>query len=212
MTQQGDFPILPFDAIPYVVRQRTRLQRLVSKEYHSLMEAEFATLEAHLPADAERILDIGGGMGGVDVFLSRHYGHKVAIEILDRVGMDETMLFGFRESTEKYNDPRLAQIYLREGGVPDENFSFWDADSGLGELKASGRRYDVILSLKSWCFHYPYATYEDLVRELLAPGGVMIVDLRVNKDQRAMVENSFECVATAQKDHASERLVFRHRG
>jgi len=116
----------------------------------------------------ERILDIGGGLSGVNIHLSRHYGHAVGIDMLDRVGMDRDMKFGFRESTEKYNEPELAKAYMKEGGMPIENFTFWDADADLDRLTASERQYDVIMSHEVRCYYYPYSTYEYFVQDHLA--------------------------------------------
>lgn len=210
--EKPDIPVLPFDAIPYVVRQRTKLQRWVSDDYFELMEREFATLKPFLPAKARRVLDIGGGLGGVDIFISRHYGHAAEIHMLDRVGMDPDMKFGFRAETEKYNDPALTAAYLKNGGVPPKHFTFWDADRQLPDLMAADADYDVILSLKSWAFHYPYAVYAELVSKKLSKDGVMIVDVRKDSGQQDEIRKQFEIVATAASDGASEQLVMKWRG
>jgi hypothetical protein len=208
----ADIPVMPFDAIPFVVRQRTKLQRLVSREYFDLMSQEFMTLKPFLPATAARVLDIGGGLGGADIFISRHYAHQAELHMLDRVGMDPEMRFGFRASTEKYNDPNLTLTYLKNGGVPDERFMFWDADSQLPQLIEADITFDVIISLKSWAFHYPYSVYADLVSNKLSRNGVMIIDVRNGSDQEDEIKQKFDIVGTAASDAASSRLVMKHAG
>lgn len=205
------FPVLPFDAVPYVLRQRTRLQRLVSEEYYQIMAKEFATLKPYIPEDAKRILDIGGGLGGVHMHVSSHFQHDISIEILDRIGMDEEMKFGFRESTEKYNDPDLTRTYLASAGVPPENIVMWDADTQLDDLLNAEEQYDIIISLKSWCYHYPYSTYREFVRKKLSPAGVMIVDVRRDKGQIDDIESDFDLVGKGFQDHTLERLAFAHK-
>lgn len=205
------FPIVSFDAIPFLMRQRTRLQRIVSKEYFEMMHKEFVSMVPHLPATANRILDIGGGLGGIDIHLSRHYGNQPEIHMLDRIGIDEETYFGYEEVASKYNDPEETRAYLGKGGVPEDQFYFWDADKSLEGLSDGGMQFDVILSLKSWCFHYPYSTYEDLVSKILAPGGVMFVDVRLDSDQIEEIERTFHVVKKTKIDLTSERLILQRK-
>ena len=193
------------------MRQRTRLMRIVSRHYNALMKKEFDTIEPHLPPRIRNVLDIGGGLGGVDVFLNRSQPEGPAFHLLDRNRVDPVMRYGYRDTTEAYNSFAVAQAYLTTAGIAPEQISFYDADvkEELEQLMALDVRFDLILSLKSWCFHYPVETYLALVRKLLARDGVLIVDVRRDRALEEKFKPGLQVSAVVAEDPQSRRLCIR---
>ena len=65
---------------------------------------------------------------------------------------------------------------------------------------------DLVISLISWGFHYPVAVYADQVREILRPGGRVILDVRKGTDGREQLEARFPRVLQISETRKKERL------
>ena len=50
------------------------------------------------------------------------------------------------------------------------------------------------MSLWAWGFHFPAATYADLVQGLMRSGGRVILDVRDDTDGREVLERTFDSV------------------
>jgi len=206
-------PVLSRTACEIAIRQRTRLARYLSDEYHRLMQQEFESIESVLPRHMKNLLDIGAGIGGIHLFTYAHAAGQVNIHMLDKDRVDPVMRYGFRETTEAYNSIAESRRYLSEGGVPAERLFYWNAaDEGeMARLKNFGRRFEAVMSLKSWCFHYPAETYAELVGAVLAPNGVLVVDIRKATSQEAELSPYFSSHHTLYEDNKCRRVCFLGR-
>ena len=175
--------ILPEGSGPYIAAQRTDYKkRKPITEYGYEILGTYEKIKPFLPEQPETgrisILDIGSGMGTIDVFLSRHYDHKAKITLLDRIGDQLTnIVYGYipcGKEVSPYNNFDLAKSLLELNGVPTKNIVTHDIDS-----KPFPRaKYDLVISLLSWGFHYPISTYTPHLKE----NGVIIVDVRKGSD------------------------------
>lgn len=165
-------------------------RRAISDAYSRMIHDDFQGLRPHLPRGAERTLDIGCGIGGLDVLLYRHYRTNSDVEIilLDRTDPETMPRYGFRRTKEFYNALDVSSAVLRQNGVPEGAFRIFDAaEDGAfpdGPL-------DLVISIASWGFHYPLSTYLEPVRRALRPGGRLILDLRRNQGQEEELERAF---------------------
>lgn len=171
--------------------------------YEKSLARDFETLRPWLPEACGAVLDIGSGLGGIDVLLYRHYDW-LEICLLD--GECDPPVMNLHRET--FNDMLVAADFLAKNGV--------DPDSALSCLRPgatrAGNRFDLVISLGSWCFHYPPATYLELVRECLKPGGVLIVDVRARRnDWHAELAREFEFKATAYMASKFNRNVYHAR-
>ena len=121
-----------------------------------------------LPAHVDEILDVGGGMGGIGVFLSRRYP-SAGYRVLDGVSDDAEVLSHSRT----FNNAVVASDFLSANGV--RNFGFYEPCDGFD------RKFGLVLSFAAWCFHIPPGEYLDRVRDALAPGATIILDVRNTK-------------------------------
>jgi hypothetical protein len=166
--------IVPDRCVPLLREQRTSY-RDIPQEYADEMRRTYDSFAHVLPGRAERILDIGCGMAGIDVHLSDHYGHDVEIILADKEGVSPTILCGFAKSGDwfsYYHDFGAALELLDVNGVPRASVRTVD----LLQEPMPDEPVDVAISLLSWGFHYPISEYHPNVR----PGGVIIVDVRKN--------------------------------
>ena len=167
--------IVPIKCEHLLREQRTGMKEL--SEYEIELAKTYDGFKEFLPKDAKNILDIGCGMSGIDVFLSKHYDHKVKIHLADKHGISPKILSGFatdKDSFSHYHNFDYAIELLTINEVPKENI----IEHNLLRKEFPTDEFDVVISLLSWGFHYPIRDYVPNVSK----GGIIIVDVRKNTD------------------------------
>jgi SAM-dependent methyltransferase len=171
--------------------------------YDRALQDDFESIAPHLPLSCNSVLDIGSGLGGIDVLIDRHYG-GVMVRLVD--GLADPPVLHFHNRT--FNNMAVAEDFQRRNGVVDARG--WDAAvcqhkayAGLPEA------FDLIISFGSWCFHYPPEVYLDMVGRLSGPNTVLILDVRADKPLwRSELGQAFREVACAKASRKFNRLVF----
>lgn len=164
------------NAYPYLVAQRGALDDMKGDpltwiaKYIDVVFSEFRKIEPYLPKRCDSILDVGSGLGGIDALLNEHYGGDCQVTLLDGVADPPEVT----QHNRTFNDMAVAAEFLVMNGV--QRFDFIDAN----DPKACAiRKYDLIVSFKSWCFHIEPERYLDLVLSACVPQHTqLIVDLR----------------------------------
>ncbi len=179
----GHSPILR-RLVPYrwlVHADATLFGRPILKAYHASMREHWESIAPHLPDTASRTLDIGCGIGAINVFLHQAFAAAGDVEhvLFDRDTEGGEVYYDFHARAAAYNDLSLTRAYLERHGVPSEAIRTVDVDR---EAPPDDITYDIVVSLISWGFHYPIETYADYVADHLAPGGVLILDVRRDTD------------------------------
>ncbi len=178
--------------------------RSVRRAFNRDMTREYLEIRPHLPRRAVAILDIGCGVGGIDVLLHRHYGTP-RLYLADRTETDDKVYYGFAERGAFYNSFEATRRLLVSNGVPEPALRFREVGEECRlEIPES---LDLVISLISWGFHYPVAVYADQVRALLRPGGRVILDVRKETDGKAQLETRFARVTTISETRKKERVV-----
>jgi hypothetical protein len=167
--------VIPESAFPYLVAQRGALddmrgdRALWCRRYLEILDSEMRLIEPYLPTTCDSILDVGGGMGGIDILLSRHFG-GCHVTILDGLS-DPPMM---QKHAETFSNMGAAADFLKVNGVA--SFDFLDANT---PKKSPSRAYDLVVSFKSWCFHIEPPRYLDFVVGSIIPGQTkLIIDVR----------------------------------
>jgi SAM-dependent methyltransferase len=176
----------------------------VRRAFNRDLSREYAEILPHLPRRADSILDIGCGVGGIDVLLHRHYGAP-RLHLVDRTQTNDKVYYGFTERGAFYNSLDVTRRLLLRNGVPESDLRFRDVGEGF-ELNVP-EAVDLVVSLFSWGFHYPTSVYADEVRGLLRPGGRVILDVRKETDGKKQLEARFSRVATISDAPKKERVV-----
>lgn len=161
--------IVPESCIPLLKEHRTHLQGDFVSSYVQGLIDTYESFKPYLPDDGV-ILDIGCGMGGIDVLLDRHYG-GADITLLDKHGVSPVINAGFHQTPDTfahYHSFDLALEMMRANNV--------DRVETVDMLRDAfpRRKFSVVISLLSWGFHYPISTYTPRVKR----GGVIIADIR----------------------------------
>lgn len=176
------------DHFEYLRIQKGSLDKFAHdrERWHAMYEADlartFEEIRPFLPPVCWGFIDIGAGLGGIDVLIRRHYEAADGgvfgaehgcpyVHLLD--GIDDPPVMNLHRQT--FSNRAVARDFQLKNGLPAERFRYF----GPGEPLQS-KPFDLVVSFGSWCFHYPPAVY---LPELMRGGGVqkdcvVIVDLR----------------------------------
>lgn len=156
----------------------------IKNEYNTDMWSEYISIKDQLPESAENILDIGCGIGGIDIYLYKHYKNSSNIYLIDKSAIDDNLHYGFKDQGSFYNSLLLTRTFLIENNVPEERIFVQEANAE--NIIEFNQQFDLIISLISWGFHYPVETYLRSAFDKLKTNGMIIIDVR--KDSNGIEE------------------------
>lgn len=167
----------------YLRLQKGKLEPLADnrERWHEAYERDlwgtYVEMRPHLPARCNRILDVGSGLGGIDILLFRHYEGMTGITLLD--GLNDPPVMDKHAKT--FSNGQAAADFMRRNEVPSAHV--WLADPSAADVLVGGPLYDLVVSFGSWCFHYPPAVYLERVIQASHPGTVFVLDVRRDKGE-----------------------------
>lgn len=176
------------------------------KHYEADLAATFGQIEPFLPADCGEILDVGSGLGGIDVLLSRHYlarnREAPGVTLLD--GLEDPPVMNLHRRT--FSNARIARNFHWKNGTSLLRLATVGPD-----VQTFAQPFDLIVSFGSWCFHYPPAFYLGPVcTSGLKPSTVLVLDVRAEKpDWFGDLERALELVTMVAVKPKWSRCVFR---
>lgn len=168
---------------------------------------EYLKIRDHLPSTCNSLLDIGCGVGGIDLFLFRHYHQNPSLQLylLDKTLINKRVFYNYRSKGAFYNSLPATKNVLNMNGIPAENIHLLEAteDNRID----IAQKVDVVISLISWGFHYPVQTYLDRVYELLHEKGRLIIDLRRDQQGIKELERKFSAVTPIKESKTALRVL-----
>lgn len=142
--------------VPWIRLHRTEYQSLPDDEcilaYTAAIKREYELIKPFLPAPAtiKKILDIGCGLAGIDIFLQRHYP-DAKIYLLDGDGPAINWSAGWNTNFLPFNSSKVTFEFLSINGVYP--LGMWPCNTH-DPLEA-----DLVVSFLSWGFHYSLFKY-----------------------------------------------------
>jgi SAM-dependent methyltransferase len=183
-------------------RTTAKHRAALGARYREECVREAQSLAAVLP-ERGTVMDIGCGLAGPDLALFE-IRPELSFVLVDRDEFDDRPHYGYTEDASAYNSLSQTKDFLVANGLPAERVSTVDVTtSGFPE----DARVDAVISIMSWGFHYPLATYLSQVHAVLNPGGVVVVDVRDGTDGEAELTEVFGSDAVRQV--ASPHTAFR---
>jgi SAM-dependent methyltransferase len=168
--------------------------------YHARLFETYQSIAPFLPVRCPQLLDIGSGLGGIDVLVSRHYRGKVTACLMD--GTDDSPICTSHAGT--FNSERVTRAFMADNGV---GIRYYAPGSELED------NFALVMSFASWCFHYPPAKYLDLVRNSLTKKGALILDVRrAREDWKEKLASAFSEKARAFEGRKFDRMVYASLG
>ncbi len=177
----------------------------VKSDYMSDIQAEYNIVRNHLPANCKNFLDIGCGIAGIDVFISKHYNGQPHIFLLDKSQLDNSIYYSFNNKGAFYNSLEIAGEVLSHNKVDVELVTLIEATED-NDLNVPVK-LDLVISLISWGYHYPVSVYIEKVCEALSADGVLILDIRNSSNGLAELENYFSSVKEIHRTEKYSRVL-----
>lgn len=172
---------------------------------------EYNSMKDFLPKNAKSILDIGSGVAAIDVLLYRHYDeYKPSIYLLDKTEMPSKVYYSFKSKGCYYNSLPLSKKLLIDNGIPSHKVFTEEAKDNKIDFNA---RFDLVVSLISWGFHYPVSTYLDQVYEKLNIGGALVMDVRKVEGDKGLgeIKNKFGSYEVISESVKNTRIIARKK-
>lgn len=170
-------------------------KKSIRSSFSKDLEQEYLSIRSFLPKKCDSVLDIGCGVAGLDVFLTKHYSPKnIVLYLLDKTKTEKIIYYMFEEKGAFYNSLEIAQKLLLENNIKKGNINLIEA-TGNNEIIIRNK-IDIVISLFSWGFHYPISIYLNTVYELLNDRGCLIIDIRKGTDGKKKLKDKFSEIKT----------------
>ena len=192
---------IPNSCLEWIKLQRSGYKN-TEKEFQLNMQKEYVLMMQYLPEKCNSILDIGCGIGGIDVILYHHFGNP-ALYLLDNSKVSSQILYGFDRGESFYNSFQATKDLMDANAV--KNYMLIDSSEELPDLK----NIDLVLSILSWGYHYPIGTYLSYVDSVLSENGTLIMDIREWTDGVEEVKQVFPFVKEVSHYNKSKRIAAR---
>ena len=200
----GCFLKITNEMVKYIELQRTGYGADVDIEkcYEKDIQKDYDSIKSYLPETCSRILDIGCGLAGIDLFLYNHYNGTPELRLLDYSKIDEKIHYGYQNVGSVYNNLELSAQFLKLNGVDKKKIGIHNAAVSFPYYK-----YDIIISLLSCGFHYPVRTY--LKHILDTKSGIVILDIRKHSNQIPLLNDNFNTVQMIAEYSKCERYLLK---
>lgn len=166
--------------------------------YDQAIEDTYQSIRPFLPDRCEAFLDIGAGMGGIDVAVAKHYGYQPTACLLDGDAAPVV-----RRQDVPFSDGLTALDFLRSNDVVRAR------TYAPHSLPKADVAFDLIMSFASWCFHYWPQEYLEMVLRSSRKGTVVIIDVRIARPAwLEVLVKHFGKYRVAHESKKYQRLVF----
>ena len=155
-----------------------------------LFYKEFETFKKYLPNSVENIMDIGCGLGIINIYLNEFFEKKPVFFLLDKNRVDRKIKYGFSSNYESYNDLNETKNILLNNNIDTNCINLFDVEKQFLITK----KMDLVISLKSMGYHYPINTYIELLRNCCTKNTVFIFDIGDNQYDENYLKKIFDDV------------------
>ena len=145
----------------------------IERVAYDLFNKELETFKDFLPKLAHNIMDIGCGLAIIDINLNRFYKNNPNFYLLDKDRIDSKITYGFSSNYESYSDLKETKNILLHNDIRENNINLYDVEKKI-EINA---KIDLVISLKSMGYHYPFEIYLDLFKKCCTKNTVFIFDV-----------------------------------
>jgi len=178
----------------------------IENKVERLFESEFNLISQYLPKNLNNIMDVGCGLGVIDIFLNRFYKKNLNFYLLDKNKIDKKIKYGFSEDYESYNVLEETKNLLLNNDLNESSINIIDVDKKI-EIK---QKIDFVISLKSMGYHYPFENYLKLFSNCCTKQTIFIFDISDN--QNHLLGDYFEEIQLIYEEksvHPLKRLCCR---
>ena len=172
----------------------------------NLFLREIETFKNHLPESAKNIMDIGCGLGIINIYLNKIFDNYPNFFLLDKNRIDKKIKYGFSLNYESYNDLNETKNILLENKINLNQINTFDVEKVLN----IDENIDLVISLKSMGYHYPFESYLKLFNQCCNKNTFFIFDLSkvyFNQNELKKYFEKIEIIYEEDSTHPLKRVV-----
>ena len=175
----------------------------IEKRTEELFRREIESIKDYLPKNAENIMDIGCGLGIINIYLNQIYNNQPNFFLLDKNRIDKEIKYGFSSEYESYNDLNQTKNLLLNNNI--NSLHTIDVEK---DIKIENK-IDLVISLKSMGYHYPIDQYLKLFRTCCDDNTCFIFDVSEGYYNASLLKKYFDVVDIIYEEksiHSLKRL------
>lgn len=162
--------------------------KYLEKNTEELFQKEVDVIGNYIPNNAKNIMDIGCGLGIINIFLNKIYLNKANFYLLDKNRIDKKIKYGFNKNYESYNSLKETKNLLLNNGIDAPRINIFDVEKEI----SLNKKIDLVISLKSMGFHYPFENYFKLFKTCCTKDSSFIFDIAKERYSEIFFKNYFE--------------------
>ena len=174
----------------------------LEKITEELFLKELNTFKNFLPNSVNTIMDIGCGLGIINIYLNKVFEKKPIFFLLDKNRIDRKIKYGFSLNYESYNDLNETKNILLENEIDITSVYLIDVEK---EFQIN-KKMDLVISLKSMGYHYPINKYIKLFRNCCTKNTVFIYDIGENQYDENYLKTIFDDVKIIYEENTNNVL------
>ncbi len=177
----------------------------IEKRAEELFQKEIELIKKYLPKKAQNIMDIGCGLGIINIFLNKIYNNQPNFFLLDKNRIDKVIKYGFSSDYESYNDLMETRNLLINNDISSNSINTIDIEK---DFKIDAK-IDLVISLKSMGYHYPIDQYLRLFQTCCDENTSFIFDVSEGYYNESLFRKHFESVDIIYEEksiHSLKRL------
>ena len=160
----------------------------LEKNTENLFLTEIETFKKYLPHSAKNIMDIGCGLGIINIYLNSIYTKNITFFLLDKNRIDKKIKYGFSDNYESYNDLSETKNILIDNQINLNQINLVDVEKDV----IIEDQINLVISLKSMGYHYPFELYLKLFNQCCSKNTLFIFDLSKTYFDQNKLKKYFE--------------------
>ena len=177
----------------------------IALDAENLFKSEIDTFKDFLPKKINNIIDIGCGLGIINILLNKFYNNQINFYLLDKNRIDKKIRYGFSSNYESYNDLNETKQILIDNDVNENNLFIFDVEKEFH----INVKVELVISLKSMGYHYPLDTYLKLFNKCCNENSTFIFDASDGYYNENLLKKYFENITIIHEEksiHSLKRL------
>ena len=180
-------------------------QKEIENKINDEFLKEFNSIKSYLPKSSKNILDIGCGLGVINIYLNDYYSKKSYFTLIDKNYIDKKVTYGFNNNSESYNKLEVTKDFLMSNGFKTEQLQLINADENF----VLNNKYELIISLFSMGYHYSIKNYIDIIKKNSTKSTKVIFDLSMEYNELNEVKKYFNKVVIVKNDNEVKQNYLR---
>jgi len=174
----------------------------LEKNTENLFSKEIETFKNYLPNSPKNIMDIGCGLGIIDIYLNRIFKNSPSFFLLDKNRIDNKIKYGFSANYESYNDLSETKNLLLNNEINLEQINLCDVEKTINIKE----KIDLVISLKSMGYHYPVENYLNLFKKHCSQDAIFIFDISKGNYDNLSLTKIFKKVEVVYEENSIHPL------